>query len=315
MNLIKEILRGVMIGVANIIPGVSGGTMAVSMGIYDKMIYAVNHLRTELKKSVLTLLPYLIGMVLGIGVLSFVIGFLFQEYPYQTSMGFIGLILGGVPAIWSSIQEGNSSERENFSGKENSSGKGNFSGKRRAGIQHLSAAHVLILLLFFAGIILLELFGGGEEQAAVLEPGIGMAIKLFLVGILASATMVIPGVSGSMILMLLGFYTPILEQIQSFIKAGLALEVPALLSGAAILVPFGIGVIVGIVLIAKLIGYLLEHFRFYTYMGILGLVFASPVVVFLQMEAGHIGILAGIVGVLCLLLGLLVANGMSERKN
>ena len=81
MNLVKEILRGVMIGVANIIPGVSGGTMAVSMGIYDKMIYAVNHLRTEFKKSILTLLPYLVGMVLGIAVLSFVIGFLFQEYP------------------------------------------------------------------------------------------------------------------------------------------------------------------------------------------------------------------------------------------
>lgn len=286
MNLIKEIIRGVMIGVANIIPGVSGGTMAVSMGIYDKMIYAVNHLRTEFKKSILTLLPYLVGMVLGIGVLSFVIGFLFQEYPYQTSMGFIGLILGGVPAILGGIR-----------------------GEKRG------AAHILILLLFFAGIILLEVFGGGEEQAKVLEPGIGMAIKLFLIGILASATMVIPGVSGSMILMLLGVYTPILEEIQAFIKAGLALDMPALLSGMAILVPFGIGVVAGIVLIAKLIGYLLEHFRSYTYMGILGLVFASPVVVFLQMEAMPGGILAGVVGVLCLLLGLLVANQMSDRSN
>ncbi len=284
MNLVKEILRGVMIGVANIIPGVSGGAMGGSMGIYDKMIYAVNHLRTEFKKSILTLLPYLVGMVLGIAVLSFVIGFLFQEYPYQTSMGFIGLILGGVPAIMSGMK-----------------------GERRG------AAHYLILLVFFAGIILLEVFGGGEEQARVLEPGVGMAIKLFLIGILASATMVIPGVSGSMILMLLGVYTPILEQIQAFIKAGMAVDIQALLSGTAILAPFGIGVAVGIVLIAKLIGYLLEHFRSYTYMGILGLVFASPVVVFLQMEALPGGILAGIIGVLCLMLGILVANRMSDR--
>lgn len=63
----------------------------------------------------------------------------------------------------------------------------------------------------------------------------------------------------------------------------------------------------------SLIGYLLEHFRSYTYMGILGLVFASPVVVFLQMEALPGGILAGIIGVLCLMLGILVANRMSDR--
>ena len=71
MNLIKDILRGVVIGVANIIPGVSGGTMAVSMGIYDKMIYAVNHVRTEFKKSVLTLLPYVIGMGINLGEANF----------------------------------------------------------------------------------------------------------------------------------------------------------------------------------------------------------------------------------------------------
>ena len=283
MSLIKESLRGMVIGVANIIPGVSGGTMAVSMGIYDKMIYAVNHIRTEFKKSVLTLLPYVIGMGVGIAVLSFLISFLFEEYPYQTSMGFIGLILGGVPAIWNRVKD-----------------------KKR------SIGHYGVLILFLAGIILLEVFGGGKENVAVLEPGIAMTGILFVVGIIASATMVIPGVSGSMILMLLGYYTPILEEIKHFIRSGLALDIPEILSSMGILVPFGLGVVAGIVLIAKLIGYLLEHAETYTYMGILGLVFASPVVVFLQIEIGSIGILGGIVGVLCLVLGTLVANRMSE---
>lgn len=290
MQLVKEILRGVMIGVANIIPGVSGGTMAVSMGIYDKMIYAVNHLRTEFKKSILTLLPYVIGMGLGIAALSFIIGYLFEQYPFPTSMGFIGLILGGVPAIWSRIK-----------GAQVEDGK-----------QSLGILHGLLCILFFTGIILLQILGGGKENQVVLAPGVVETVKLFLIGILASATMVVPGVSGSMILMLLGVYTPILEQIRLFIKAGLAFDMTAVVSSAALLIPFGIGIVVGIVLIAKLIGFLLERFESYTYMGILGLIFASPVVVFLQIEMGNIGTLSVLAGVLCLILGMMVAWKMAD---
>ena len=288
MNLFKEILRGVLIGVANIIPGVSGGTMAVSMGIYDKMIYAVNHIRTEFKKSVLTLLPYGIGMGLGVGLLSFVISFLFEVYPYQTSMAFIGLILGGVPAIWKRVK----------ASAEGSMPKG--------------TCYYVLMILFFVGILLLEIFGGGKERVAVLEPSLMMTLILFLVGVVASATMVIPGVSGSMLLMLLGFYTPILEQIKGFISSALAFDIPMAWNAALLLIPFGLGVIVGIVLIAKLIGFLLERFQTHTYMGILGLVFASPIVVFLQMGEQRIGILSGLIGVACLVLGYLVAERMAD---
>ena len=72
-NLINQLLRGIVIGVANIIPGVSGGTMMVSMGIYDTLIHCITHLFKEFKKSILTLLPYIIGMVVGIIGLSFAV--------------------------------------------------------------------------------------------------------------------------------------------------------------------------------------------------------------------------------------------------
>ena len=73
MNLFKDILRGVVIGIANAIPGVSGGTMMVSMGIYDKLIYSVTHLFKQPVKSIKTLLPYFIGMAIGIVGLAFAI--------------------------------------------------------------------------------------------------------------------------------------------------------------------------------------------------------------------------------------------------
>ena len=69
--MIKNVLKGMLIGVANIIPGVSGGTMMVSMGIYDKLIHCITHLFSEFKKSLLFLLPIAVGMVAAIGASSF----------------------------------------------------------------------------------------------------------------------------------------------------------------------------------------------------------------------------------------------------
>ena len=99
LNYLKEILRGVFIGIANIIPGVSGGTIALSMGVYEKIISAVNNVRKDFKNSVKTLFPYVIGAVIGIVVLSFVIEYSLKNYELPTLMAFVGLILGGLPPI------------------------------------------------------------------------------------------------------------------------------------------------------------------------------------------------------------------------
>ena len=92
--MLKKILSGVVIGVANVIPGVSGGTMMVAMGIYDKLISAITGLFKEFKKSFTFLLPIGIGMALGIVVLSKIIALMFDYLPFQTNCLFIGLIVG-----------------------------------------------------------------------------------------------------------------------------------------------------------------------------------------------------------------------------
>ena len=97
--MIRMILKGAVIGVANIIPGVSGGTMAVSMGIYDKIIHAATHLLSEFKKSMKVLIPIVIGAALGIVALARIIEVMFEKIPFQTNLLFIGLIVGGLPAI------------------------------------------------------------------------------------------------------------------------------------------------------------------------------------------------------------------------
>ena len=104
MKLINQVLRGVVIGVANIIPGVSGGTMMVSMGIYDTLIHCITHLFSEFRQSVKTLLPYAVGMLLGIVALASLLKFLFANYPLPTSTTFIGLILGGLNPLLAKIR-------------------------------------------------------------------------------------------------------------------------------------------------------------------------------------------------------------------
>ena len=99
MEYLGEILKGMIIGVANIMPGVSGSALAVSMGIYDKILEAMSQIVSQTKKSLKTLFPYFAGALAGVLGLSFVIEGLFDAWPLQTNFTFIGLILGGVPAV------------------------------------------------------------------------------------------------------------------------------------------------------------------------------------------------------------------------
>lgn len=103
--MIKSILKGMVIGIANIIPGVSGGTMMVSMGIYDKAIHCITHLFSEFKKSILFLLPIFICMGIAIVGSSFGLEYLFAQFPVQTSPFIIGLVLGGLPIIIKSVKK------------------------------------------------------------------------------------------------------------------------------------------------------------------------------------------------------------------
>lgn len=282
--MVRMILKGVVIGVANIIPGVSGGTMAVSMGIYDKMIHAATHLFSEFKKSMKVLIPIVIGAAIGIVVLARVIEMMFEKIPFQTNLLFIGLIVGGLPAITKKVK-----------------------GKS------IRLGHILSFLLFFTVVAGLAVIGEQEGAAADLSFSFGNAIKLFGVGVLASATMVIPGVSGSMMLMLIGYYNPILTEINKFIDNGLAFHVPGLLEGCLVLVPFGVGVVVGIFAIAKAIEIIFEKFPEHAYWAIIGLIVASPVAILLMNSFGTIDVVTILTGAIALAAGAVVALKLGEE--
>lgn len=282
--MIKMILKGVMMGIANIIPGVSGGTMAVSMGIYDKMIHAATHLFSEFKKSMKVLLPIILGAAIGIVVLARVIEFMFARVPFQTNLLFIGLIIGGLPAM-----------------------AGKVKGKT------IRPGYIIAFLLFFLLVAGMALIGEQEGAAADLSFNVINTVKIFGVGILASATMVIPGVSGSMMLMLIGYYTPILSEINSFIDSLVQFDMAGIMDGCKVLVPFGIGVVVGIFVIAKIIEIIFEKFPDYAYWAIIGLIVASPVAILLMNHFGRITIVTILTGVLALAVGVVISLKLGEE--
>ncbi len=281
--MIKNILKGIVIGLANVIPGVSGGTMMVSMGIYDKLIHCITHLFSEFKKSLRFLVPIFIGIGIAAVVVPFGIEFLFANYPFQTNLLFIGLIIGGLPAGWKKVK--GSSVR---------------------------VGHIIACILFFALVAGLALVGETEGNAADLSFSLISVIKLFGVGIVASATMVIPGVSGSMMLLLMGYYHPILETITNFIKAALAFDMNGILAGMGVLIPFGIGVVVGIFAIAKLIEIIFVKFPLYAYWAIIGLIISSPVAILVVGGIGTVTVFSVITGVAALGIGFVIALKLGD---
>ena len=293
MNFILDMLKGALIGIANVIPGVSGGTMAVSMGIYNKLIFSVSHLFSQFKKSIRTLLPILIGCVIGIVCFTYAIKYLLTNQPLPSCLTFLGLILGGVPVLIREMK----------------------TGIRKSRRRRLTAMNVLAFLVMFLLAAALPFLKESTDTLTTLTATPGTMIVLFFMGIIAAATMVIPGVSGSMILMILGYYYGVINSITGFMDALKAGNWNALLGEAAILIPFGIGCVLGIFLIAKLIEYLFERHTVSTYAAILGLILSSPFGIFHNTGAlAHVTVGGLIIGIILMIAGAFGTWYMGETR-
>lgn len=252
----KSILQGMVIGIANIMPGVSGGTLMVAMGIYDKLLHCITHLFSEFKQNLPFLLPIALGMGIAVIAGTFGLEFFFGRFPLQTNLLFIGLIVGGLPAIWKKVRG-----------------------------RSIRIGHLTTTLIFFSWVFGMALLSKTESAEVELTFTGIHAIKLFGVGMIAAATMVVPGVSGSMVLMLMGYYHPIINTVNDLVQAFIRWDTERVLNGLGVLIPFGIGLGSGIFLIAKLVEVLFQKFPLHAYWAIIGLIAASPFAIFF-MAAG-----------------------------
>lgn len=284
-------------GIANIIPGVSGGTMAVSLGIYDNMIHALTHITKDWKSSLRFLLPIGVGAGIGIVGFSYLIELLLSKYTFPTALAFIGLILGGLPILFRSYQKALAEKGET-----------------------IRPMHILVFLVLFAVVIAMSLMQEPSEALAPLSTSFGSLTALFFVGMLTSSTMVIPGISGSLTLMIIGYYYSLLHTLTGFVGALKAFNIDSLIHFSILILPFGLGFLVGIVLVSKLIDYLFSNYPSVTYSGILGLVLASPFAILFNTNAlGKLSetnlILPILIGSVCALLCFFLTYTLGKKED
>ena len=269
MDFLSRLLKGLIVGMANIIPGVSGGTMAVVIGIYDKLIGAVSNLRKDFKNSVIYLFPIGVGALLGIVLFSHLIEFLLRDFTMPTNIFFLGLILGSIPMIF-----------------------------KRATQKRFEKVSILPFLVCFAVMMLMTFFQNVSDEGSALITTLtaGTAIRLVLSATVAAACMIMPGISGSMVMVLLGVYTSVLTAISS-------MNIP-------VLIPVAIGVLAGILLGAKVIHLCLRRYEQQTYFAILGLIAGSILPICLN--AGYTPGFQTVLSVITLVAGTAIAFWMGK---
>ena len=245
---IKLFFVGIILGVANIIPGVSGGTLAVVFNIYDRIIGLISLNIKKIFSEWKFILPIGLGMVAGIIGFSKVITFLFENYPMQTNLFFVGIIAGSIPLVLRKI---NSSIQE-------TQVKKNKKPYVSTVISFLVALAVMIVMAFFKDI--------SGSSIIYTELSVKLFFTLMISGAVGAVAMIIPGISGSFLMLALGTYATIIGSLSDF-------NIP-------LMIPTAIGILLGLLCGAYLVRTLMEKVPAQTYGSILGLVVGSIFTVF-----------------------------------
>lgn len=274
-----RIFSGIIFGFANVIPGVSGGTMMVVLGMYERIIGIITDLRHKLKTEWKFYVPVAAGMVIAIILFGTIMSKLLEAHEPVMQMFFIGVIIFSIPGIFklAAFEKG---------------GK-----KRKTGREIIC---VLCFVLMLALMVFMAFSDANEEKAAIkavegaeeaisLDHSAGHLLMLVIYGAVACATMIIPGISGSLVMVMLGQYKSIMAAIA-------AMDILYLL-------PFGIGCLLGLIFIAKLIKYLLKNHERATYSAILGFVLGSILPIFpgWNVAVSVSGIIAFVIGGACII--------------
>jgi len=291
IQLIKIFINGVVFGLVQLVPGVSAGTIAIILGFYNQLIEAINHFREDYKRHLKFILPLGLGVVSGLVAFSSVIEFILIHYPFPSIMFFIGLIVGVVPNIFSQV---------------------------KASKERLSLRDMLLILIPCAVVLAISLpnFGAGGAGADVYV-GLSMMLYIFVVGVIAAASLLIPGLSGSFILLIAGIYPLAINAVSSIrILITDIGNLEPLFNIVRVLGPLGTGVIIGILLTARLIEKLLKSRQKEVYQVVLGLLSGSVIVLVINHALIHTGDgpLILIIGLACLVIGFFVPYKLNAGK-
>ena len=278
METIKLFAIGIILGVANVIPGVSGGTMAVVFGIYNRIIDLISFNIKKIISQWKFILPLGAGLVTGVLLFSKIITYLFNNFPIQTNWFFIGIILGSIPMLFTHwINARNQTFEEDTINSINSmDAMPSMQVTQSTGLLQLTLpeqskkipiSSIICCAISLAIMILMVIFKS-EKPETQITPGFSIynAIVMFVGLAIAAIAMIIPGISGSFIMLALGIYSTVIGAIDSF--------------NIYLLIPGALGAIAGLLCGAKLVRILMTKIPSQTYGIIFGLIIGSIFVIF-----------------------------------
>ncbi len=242
LKLIQSFFAGTLMGIAAIIPGVSSGTIALITGVYQKMIDAFNVLFSKQKGksgALVFILIIISGMLISTFLFASVMETLIDTFPNRMGLFFAGLIIGTIPSIFRRIKAHNS--------------------------QTVNTKHIMGIVLAFILVVLIGQFSS-NTQTVMVEITLTTGVLIMLAGILSTGTAIIPGISGSMLLVTLGMYGTMISAMANFLWP--------------LLILLGVGSLLGFVLFSKMMNVLLNNHAALTYSVITGFLLGSVVHIF-----------------------------------
>ena len=264
-------LKGFVIGIGKIIPGVSGAVLAIIMGVYDKAIYYICNFKSNVYEGSKYLVSLGIGIIVSIILFSKIISYCLSEYYVITMLFFIGLIIGGVPTIISKVK------RNDY-----------------------YIAFISFLFFFFISI-------WGCDNSYIIKNNFTDLIMFFISGILEAIGTIVPGVSGTALLMILGTYNIIISSL------GNITNISYFLANLKIIVPFVMGTIIGIILFVKLVDYLFRKYSDSVYSFILGILISSIFLLVFQVFKVRVYFFNLFLGIIFMILGIVISNFFKEK--
>ena len=271
MEFLILLFKGFIIGIAKIIPGVSGALIAISFGIYEKAIKAISDFFKNPVDNFLFLFPLGLGVLLSLSLTSNLVIYFINNYYFPTIVLFIGLIMGGIPSLIDNIN-----------------------------IKKINFIHIIVLVLSFSTVFLISLVG---KQNFFIETNQFFDFILFLIiGIIDALTMIIPGISGTAVMMLLGCYDLLLSFLSSLTN------IQAIWDNILKIIPYLLGIILCVIILSRLMTYLFNHKKDYMYLSILGFTLSSVLILFFETFKKNYSLLETIVALILLIIGYYIAR-------
>ena len=273
---ITLILKGFIIGLGKIIPGVSGAMLAITLGVYEHGLNAVSNIFKEFKKHYKFLLLLGVGVLFSIVLGSKVVMYCLNNFYLPTMFLFIGLILGGIKPLFKEVKN-----------------------------KKVKPQYIIIFCVVTAMILCLPLFDFGQDKTNF-NKNIYYFMIFFAGGLLEAAATVIPGISATALLMILGYYNVIMTALSDMFN------IANIANNMFVLVPYGFGMAIGAIVIAKIMNYFFTHYKVGTYYAIIAFAITSVITLFIQTFDNNYNLFNIIISLIMLLLGIVVSKKLDK---